>query len=188
MHEQVHTGGRIGSPIEPPTGEEITLWEGRPSMVLTVPYWFGAAGIIYMAFALGTTASEMVFRLSGMFVNPFYTLVIAPIPIAWAMVRSFRIHSTIYTVTSQRLLRSVGVLSQRIDEVELIRIRDYEVRKPFGLRLLGLGNLRILSADRSTPVVDIVAQRNVEQIRDALRMSVLKAQKRFGYREVETTL
>ena len=49
---------------------------------------------------------------------------------------------TIFELSKDRLKLKKGILSQQIDETELYRIRDYEVSKPFILRIFGLGNLK----------------------------------------------
>ncbi len=70
----------------------------------------------------------------------------------WFWLRSLR---TLYRVTSQRVVIEHGLLSKRLEQTDLYRIRDYVVERPFGQRLLGTGNLIIKSMDQSMPEVRI---------------------------------
>lgn len=47
----------------------------------------------------------------------------------WAVSRATR-----YRVTTQRVVIERGLLSKRLDQVDLYRIQDYVVERPFGQR------------------------------------------------------
>jgi len=59
---------------------------------------------------------------------------------------------TSYGFSEDRMIIKKGILSQSIDEIELYRVRDYSVSKPFLLRIFGLGTFRscLLTAPRPT--------------------------------------
>ena len=56
---------------------------------------------------------------------------------------------TRYHLTNQRLIKESGLLSKRIDEIELYRIRDTRVHQPFFQRLVGMGDVDVNSVDVS---------------------------------------
>lgn len=58
-----------------------------------------------------------------------------------------------YRVTTRRIVVETGVLSQRLEQVDLYRINDYTADRPFAQRLLGTGNLFLKTADKSTPEI-----------------------------------
>jgi len=60
-----------------------------------------------------------------------------------------------YRVTTRRIVVETGVLSKRLEQVDLYRISDYAVERPFLQRLLGTGNLVLTTLDRSTPQITI---------------------------------
>ena len=68
----------------------------------------------------------------------FWTIVIP-------LYRYLKTRFTIFELTSDRFRTKIGILSQKVDELELYRVRDYEVFKPFLLRLFGLGNLTLIT-------------------------------------------
>ena len=60
-----------------------------------------------------------------------------------------RTRFTIYELTEERFREKTGILSQKIEELELYRVRDYTVEKPFIMRLFGLGNLILITSDKT---------------------------------------
>ena len=94
---------------------------------------------------------------------------------------------TIYELTDQIYREKTGILSQKIEELELYRVRDYSVDKPFLMRLFGLGNLTLITSDKTNPRVYMRAIRNVENVRDIFRKHVEQARKATGTKEVDFT-
>tara|TARA_B100001057_G_C22358082_1_gene759736 strand:- start:176 stop:616 length:441 start_codon:yes stop_codon:yes gene_type:complete len=94
---------------------------------------------------------------------------------------------TIYELTDQIYREKTGILSQKIEELELYRVRDYSVDKPFLMRLFGLGNLTLITSDKTNPRVYMRAIRNVENVRDIFRKHVEEARKATGTKEVDFT-
>ena len=94
---------------------------------------------------------------------------------------------TIYQLDEDRLIEKTGVLSQKIQEIELYRVRDYTVEKPFIMRLFGLGNLILVTSDKTNPKIYLYAIRNVESVRDVFRKNVEATRKQTGTKEVDFT-
>lgn len=67
-------------------------------------------------------------------------------------IRTLRIH---YRITSRRIVVEYGVLSKRLEQLDLYRIADYTVERPFGQRLLGTGNLLLKTFDKTTPQLEV---------------------------------
>jgi hypothetical protein len=110
----------------------------------------------------------------------------ALLPLPWAAWRHLENRCTSWTITSQRLLHRTGVLNVVQEELELVRVRDFRIRKPLWLRMMGLGNLIVVSRDPATPTMVIAAQARIEALRDLLRQQVLRRQAELGYREFDT--
>ena len=60
-----------------------------------------------------------------------------------------------YKVTTRRVIVERGLLSKRLEQVDAYRIKDYVVERPFGQRLLGTGNLQLITMDTTTPQVEL---------------------------------
>jgi len=61
--------------------------------------------------------------------------------------------TTKYRVTSQRVVIEAGWFNRKIDAIELYLIDDVQMEQPFGQRLMGTGNMILITRDRSTPQV-----------------------------------
>jgi hypothetical protein len=171
-----------------PVEEEIVIL--RPSWILAFDAWLLAliGGALLLAFVpqllmLGEILlgpQPWLNALAGWFWVP------ALLPFFWAVWRHLELRCTSWTITSQRLIHRTGVLSVMQEELELVRIRDFQVRKPLWLRMMGLGNLIVISRDPVTPTMTIDAQPRIEALRDLLRHQVLKRQVELGYREFDS--
>jgi membrane protein YdbS with pleckstrin-like domain len=60
-----------------------------------------------------------------------------------------------FRITTRRVVVEVGLLGKRLEQVDLYRVADYTVERPFGQRLLGTGNLILRTLDRTSPMVPI---------------------------------
>ena len=54
-------------------------------------------------------------------------------------------------MTTERIVVENGLLSKRMDQIDIYRINDYVVERPFGQRMMGTGNIVLNAMDASTP-------------------------------------
>ena len=87
--------------------------------------------------------------------------------------------------STQRLKIASGILNRKLDELELFRVKDYAMDQPLFLRMVGLGNLTLVTSDASTPTVAIRAIANVEDVREKLRTAVQSERDRKRVREMD---
>tara|TARA_B100000927_G_C16309960_1_gene406983 strand:+ start:140 stop:547 length:408 start_codon:yes stop_codon:yes gene_type:complete len=107
--------------------------------------------------------------------------------IIFPLIAYLKTRFTIYEMTNSRFIEKTGILSQKIQEVELYRVRDYSIDKPFLLRLFGLGNLTLITSDKTSPRVYVKAINNVEDVRNTIRSHVESAREKTGTKEVDFT-
>jgi len=74
----------------------------------------------------------------------------------WLLVRCVQTLGTKYRITTHRVVVETGVLSKRLEQIDLYRVADYTVERPFGQRLLGTGNLLLKTFDKSTPELNVL--------------------------------
>ena len=122
---------------------EQPVWTGSPSQVLNL--------LVYIVCAL----------LCWLIVPIFYAIW------KWLVLKNIR-----YALTTERLKLREGVLNKRLDEIELYRVRDYSLEQPLVLRLFGLSNITLRTADPSQPVVVLRAIKNGEFVLEQLRKYV----------------
>ncbi len=105
------------------------------------------------------------------------TLAVA-IPLAIGVIAFFAIHlwrrSRVFRVTTTNIESEYGLLSKKIDVLELWRCRDVRYVQSFFDRILGIAHIEIHTADVTTPMLQIVglpASRQLfERIRDSIEI------------------
>ena len=94
-----------------------------------------------------------------------------------------RAYGLSYKVTTRRVILESGLLSKRLEQVDAYRIKDYVVERPFGQRLLGTGNLILLTMDQTTPSVELRGLRtDVVALYEKLRAAAESERMRRGVR------
>ena len=66
------------------------------------------------------------------------------------LVRYLRWISTVYAVTSRRVIVQKGIVSRDFDEIPVLQVRGVDVHQSAGQRLLGYGTLRVSAEGGST--------------------------------------
>ncbi|MEM7533549.1 MAG: PH domain-containing protein [Chloroflexota bacterium] len=91
----------------------------------------------------------------------------------------------VYELTNQRIKIMTGVLSRQTDSVELIRVRDIQVKQHLGERMLNIGDITIFSEDVSVPEILLENVTDPEDVHELIRNAVLeeKERRRLQYRE-----
>ena len=104
----------------------------------------------------------------------------------YLLVRSWARGSKLYRVTTRRIVVETGVLSKRLEQIDLYRIADYTVERPFGQRLLGTGNLLLRTFDKTTPELDVrQIKTDVVALYEKLRSATEAEKTRRGVRMVD---
>ena len=107
------------------------------------------------------------------------------VPLVMWGVRWWVNKTTLYELTSQRLRKSSGIFNRVVDELELFRVKDYSMEQPFFLRMVGLGNLKLVTSDATTPTVTIPAIPQVESVRELIRNAVQAERDRKRVRQMD---
>jgi uncharacterized membrane protein YdbT with pleckstrin-like domain len=104
----------------------------------------------------------------------------------WLAVQWWRSLGTHYRITSRRIVVETGVLSKRLEQIDLYRVNDYTVDRPFGQRLLGTGNLLLKTFDKTTPELRIVGVKtDVVALYERLRQATERDKSSRGVRMVD---
>ena len=136
---------------------ETTIWAGHPS------HW-----------------KDLGFHLVCVILSPLI------VPLGFMLRRFLETRFQVYEITSERIRLTQGILSKRMDELELYRVKDTSIDQPLFLRLFRLANLVITSSDATTPELVIPAIWDAHPIRENLRGCIEKIRDRKGVREIDT--
>lgn len=74
-----------------------------------------------------------------------------------------------YELTTQRVKLERGIFSKVKDNVELFTIEHFDLKSPFGMRLLGYCILQLRSSDTSYPQLQLYGIKDLEALADKLR-------------------
>lgn len=152
--------------------ERKTIYTGSPSWRAYVSYYFfgGAAALVAIALSNwigGSVATTTMGRA---------LFVVIPLVIAllYFVILHFQRRSNRIRVTSSNIETEHGLLSRKIDVLELWRCRDVRYRQSLFDRMLGIAHIDIFTTDATTPTVEMVglpASRELfEKIRDAIEI------------------
>lgn len=138
--------------------EETSLWKGSPSQWLNLGP-FTAAILLTAGIVAG-----------GLFFPPaFIALILPPVYAVW---KYLVVRMEVYELTNERLLITRGVINQKIDEIELYRIKDSQLVRSWWMRLTGLASIQLETSDRTMPKLVIPAIRGGSEMREILRKQV----------------
>jgi uncharacterized membrane protein YdbT with pleckstrin-like domain len=157
--------------VQPATVSEEVLWKGSPSQVLNLGKY-----LIALLLAAGIA-------IGGLFFMPAWAALI--LPLGWALWIFVETRSIQHELTTERIRLSSGVFNQTKDDVELYRVKDTSMERPFWYRVFGLSTLIIETSDRSQPRIEIKAVHNGEELRETLRRQVEFWRDRKRVREVD---
>jgi len=95
--------------------------------------------------------------------------------------RPFLSISLQYTITDERIRITSGVLGKARENIELVRIQDLDYKQTMTERMINIGDISVLSHDRSDPRVVLKNVKDPEAVYEILRRAVLHARKRHGF-------
>ncbi|MBL0175233.1 MAG: PH domain-containing protein [Ignavibacteria bacterium] len=101
------------------------------------------------------------------------------------IVRWLKTRTTVYEITTQRIIFHNGIFTKRREELELYRVKDFSLVAPFLLRIFGLENIILRTSDRTSPDIILRAVPRAENIFDQIRTHVEAARDRKRVREVD---
>lgn len=93
--------------------------------------------------------------------------------------------TTKYTITTERLRFSSGMLGKKSESLELFRVKDVNVKRSIKQRARGRGDLTITSTDSTTPSFTLESIQDPESVAETIRSLAREARQRSGVRTQE---
>lgn len=130
---------------------------------------------------------EVLFEGRAALVPSFTTLLLAIVTAGlWLLVRWFQTLGRTYRITTRRIVVETGVLSKTLEQIDLYRVADYTVERPFGQRIMGTGNLLLKTFDKTTPELNVLAiKTDVVALYERVRAATEADKARRGVRMVD---
>ena len=153
--------------------ENTTYIKCRPSQLLNLGNFLRALVLVPALFLLDELVRQFLpvgflpeklavhlFRL------PVYLAVTAGLNLGYHVIR---IRCIRYEITPEELKYHSDILIRKHEYIELFRVKDFRIERPFIYRIFGLGTLIIYTSDKTTPVFRMEAVRNTEDTYTVLR-------------------
>jgi len=147
-------------------GEE-TVWEGRYSLRnflgrslvggLLAAIW---AMLAFDAWGLGRESWEFLAILFGIGALVFW------VHLAYQLIRASQSHH--YRLTTRRLFVASGFFHHRVDQIELLRIKDLYIQQSMTGSWLGVGTVFVISSEQTLPRAALVGIDEPERIMDLI--------------------
>jgi membrane protein YdbS with pleckstrin-like domain len=166
----------------PPQPAEQTLWRGNPSaMKLTgrVIIDLVIIAVLVAIFRASMAASAtpetraMLWTIMWWIVSVFALVELIRFCISFAQLRS-----TQYTVTNQRVMIEKGLLSKSLSEIDLRYVDDTQFVQSVFDRMLGIGNVTIVSSDKTIPIYVFAGVPDPRGLRELIRTSAYQVSQR----------
>lgn len=138
----------------------------------------------------GSSAETTLFEghpaLMPSVVDWFVAVITVGLAAIYYFVKSRGVH---YKITTQRIVVESGLFSKRMDQIDIYRINDYVVERPFGQRLVGTGNIVLSAMDRSTPDIRLAGlPTDVMALYEKLRVATEESKRMRGVRTVDAEI
>lgn len=130
---------------------------------------------------------ELLYEGSPALIQGFGGLLLAILTVGLSLIYSaVKAKSVRYKITTERIVVERGLFSKRMEQLDLYRIVDYVVERPFGQRMMGTGNIVLEAMDKTTPEVRIEGVKtDVVALYERLRYATEQAKKKRGVRVID---
>jgi membrane protein YdbS with pleckstrin-like domain len=144
------------------------LYEGVPSWKAFLGYYVGIAalmlGVVALLIRVDTDATVM--RRAAYILIP-----IAVVAVVFFGITLYR-KSVKFRVSNTVIETERGLLSKRIDVLQLWRCKDVQYKQNLVDRMLGIAHITVFASDATTPEIEIVGMPASRQLFEQLRDSI----------------
>lgn len=153
--------------------DENTIWKGSPSQWLNLgPF---STALLFCAIIIG----------GGIYFSSALVFAALLVPIGFMVWKYLVVKTQVFELTSERLRITRGVINQQVDEIELYRVKDSLMVRPWWMRITGLASIQLETSDRSIPNLVIPAIHGGTDMRELLRKQVESQRDKKRVREMD---
>ncbi|MCG3126120.1 MAG: hypothetical protein CHACPFDD_00950 [Phycisphaerae bacterium] len=162
------------SQLDPAT--EKDLWQGRASWKSLYPLLALWLVLVLAAIILLGLYSSGRAALYALYVG---LILLAPLLVVGVL----RVWGLSYKLTTQRLFIRRGILTQTVDQTELMRVDDVKIRQTLLERVLRIGLVEVSSSDRTDAKLSIRHIDDPETVAEHVRRHTRTVQRRTVFME-----
>ena len=138
------------------------IWEGRPSQWINLPYFLLCIILV---------------------VIPIVNIAI----VLYTLYRVIDIMCINIKIFDDRIVIETGIFNKNINNINLYRVKDLKINKPWWWRIAGRGRLIFITSDKLTPHIALQCIPHTEFLYDMVRPIVEKQRQSNGVREFDIT-
>jgi membrane protein YdbS with pleckstrin-like domain len=164
-------------PAKPVEEDEVVYFEGRPVLRAdqAKAAIFVIVGLVFIALPVLASVLDWTWWNHRWMTPAAIVLAILAIVLPWLVTRTTR-----YRITNYRIDFERGVVTKKIDTLELWHVDDISFEQGLLDRIMNVGSIKILSNDRTTPKLDLHGLPNPRAIFDQLRQRVITVKRQRG--------
>ena len=168
--------------VAPAQDQEVVFYEGSPKLRGELGKLFVSA-ILAVAIVVGG-----YFVLNWL--DPQFPWWWIPLLILIALLvlvmPAILIRKNRYRISNYRIDFEQGLLSKRIDTLELWHVEDVQMQQGLLDRILRVGTINIASGDRTTPMLELKSLPEPRKIYDAIKQRVIAVKRQRGVLKVDS--
>lgn len=126
--------------------EEEIVWSAHPSWYVHVKRAFLGLVAVVLGFAVASSGVLASVQLGSTSLGAVLGFILALLGVGLVLFESLRRLSTSYVLTTRHVYKKVGLLSRNVDPIRLDRVADMEYSQSIAERMVGVGDVRIMTA------------------------------------------
>jgi len=175
-------GLSVPSPMAAQVLQEETLWKGTPSAVVLTMKVFVLVVIVIGGLLLthwvAAQSNDLITSANLTKGGWAITALVAIVQLGAILLGYFRLRSTLYTVTNQRVIVVRGMWAKSLSEIDLRTIDDTQFFQTVTDRMLGIGNVILVSTDKTAPMFVLRSIRDPRTLRETIRAHAYQVSQR----------
>ena len=164
-------------PAKPVEEDEVVYFEGRPVLRAeqAKAAMFLILGLILIALPVLASVFDWTWWDHRWMTPVAIALAILAIVLPWLVTRTTR-----YRITNYRIDFERGVLTKKIDTLELWHVDDIKFEQGLIDRMFNVGSITILSNDKTSPRLELHGVPHPREIFDALKQRIIAVKRQRG--------
>ena len=162
--------------IKSPGDEEIIYFEGRPMLradQLKATLWV-LLGVAIIALPVFAWLMDWTWWRWWMTLAAIVTALVVII-VPWVLIRATR-----YRISNYRIDFERGILTRKIDTLELWHVDDITFRQGLLDRMFNVGSIIVMSNDKTTPRLELHGVPRPREIFDNLKQRIIAVKRQRG--------
>ena len=155
--------------------QETVFYEGSPKLRGETGLLAKCVGVAIVLIAIPILTYSTGHRAPALLWLICFALAAIALTVPLLLVRNHK-----YRISNYRIDHEEGLLSKRIDTIELWHVEDVDMEQSLFDRILGVGTITIRSNDATTPVLPLKSLPEPRKLLDAIKQRIIAVKRQRG--------